>query len=457
MNVRRFFFYAIPFGAAVLLGGQLAQAVDFEFSGEMRPRTEMATNGVVGSKVGEHISFTTMRTRLGVKANVDKNVSGFIQLQDLRTFGGEIPSKAPPSIGQSATSVDSNGLAIYQGYMDLKNVLGSGVDLKIGRQEFSFDEVRLFGNFNWGQQGQSEDAIRSDVDLGQFIDGLSMTAFYGKTIALKTHPTISGTLFGQTAFESSFAGGRLTYKLGDKGDRITPYIYYFLNPSRTGALVGTTNVQSAPNIAKNIEYSGAYFLKHFKIMDQGFRFRFDGAYESGNVNTTTDIKAYMLTAALGTNLDIMHGANITFWYDYMSGDTNINDGTDHTFILPLDTFHKFFGLIDKFLNVPTAGIQDIALKMSLKPTAKLKLSLHFHQFLSARTSTATAPPKNLGQEIDLFAKFPIAKNTMLVFGYDHYFGNGTVSAAAPGGIHSVAIADTTVDANFGYALVDLKF
>jgi len=451
--IKKFLCQGLLLAATAFIFGPFAQAVDFKFSGEIRPRTELATNGIVGSKVGEHITFTTMRTRLGIKAIVNNNVSGFIQLQDLRTFGGEIPSSAPPSVGQSATSVDSNGLAIYQVYIDLDNVLDSGIDLKVGRQEFSFDEVRLFGNFNWGQQGQSEDAIRADIDLGQIADGLNMTTFYGKTVALKTHPTISGTLFGHTAFESSFAGSRLTYKLGSKGDRITPYFYYFLNPTRTGKLVGTNNIQTTPNIAKNIEYAGGYFLKHFG----SFRFRFDGAYEFGNVNATTNIRAYMLTTSLGTNLDILHGANITFWYDYMSGDSDITDGTDHTFILPLDTFHKFFGLIDKFLNVPTAGIQDIAIKMSLKPTRKLKLFLHLHQFLSAKTSTATAPPKNLGQEIDFFAKYPIAKQTMLVVGYDHYFGNGTVSAAAPGGTHSVAIADSTVDANFAYVMVDMKF
>jgi len=426
-------------GGAVFVAGQYTQAVEFKFSGEVRPRTEVA-NQAVGSPKNDHRTFTTMRTRLGVEAIVDSDASAFIQLQDVRTAGGEKATGAPPSITQTGTSVGASGLDMHQAYIKVNHLLGTDIQLKLGRQEMAFDEHRLIGTIGWIQQAQTFDAIRFDTALSQLSDNLSLTGFFAKTVAINTHPTLKNTLNPNATFESNFAGERLTYKLGDKGDRITQYFYYALNPSRTGA-----GVDLAPDVAKNIEYVGAYVAKHFG----GIRLRIDGAYEFGNKNATTDIKAYMLTTSLGAKLNIMQGAGISVWYDYLSGDNNPADLTVHTFTTPYATNHKFYGNIDKFLNIPTQGLQDIVLKTWIKPMKKLKLVLHFHQFLSAKTSTAAMPPKNLGQEIDTHIRYTLAKNTVLGLGYSHYFGNGTVNGGVAG--------NTTLNSNWGYAQIDFKF
>jgi len=157
----------------------------------------------------------------------------------------------------------------------------------------------------------------------------------------------------------------------------------------------------------------------------------------------------MLTASLGTKFNIMHGSGISVWYDYLSGDTNTGDLTVHTFTTPYATNHKFYGNMDKFLNIPTQGLQDIVIKTWIKPMKKLKVAVHLHQFLSARKGTAAQPAKNLGQEIDVHLRYPLAKNTGLGLGYSHFFGNGTVDGGVSG--------NTTLDSNWGYAMVDFKF
>lgn len=465
MHIRKYFYQSLLLMASVFLFGQFAQAVDFKFSAELRPRSEFADR-VLGAKSGNYNSFTTTRTRLGVKAIVDSDTSAFIQLQDVRTWGGENPTTAPPSITQTGTSVNTGALNVYRAYIDLANVLGTGIDLKGGRQEIHFDGDRLFGNINWIQQGQSFDAVRGDVNLGQYVNNLSLTTFYGQTVAIHTHPTLASTIANVSTFNSSFAGARLSYKLGDKGDRITPYVYYALNPSRTGKAFKTGVINTSPNVARNIKYVGGFVAKHFNVLNHSVRFRFDGAYEFGSKTTTTNIRAYMLTASLGTGIDVMHGAHVAFWYDYLSGDNNTTDNTDHTFTTPYATNHKFYGLMDKFLNIPTAGLQDIVIKAWIKPTHKMKIAIQLHQFLSQRSGTVTFNknnaltsvdmPRNLGKEIDLTAIYPLAKKTKLQVGYSHYFGNGTVSANAPGGIHSAGIANSTLNGNWFYAMVDFK-
>ncbi|GMQ99379.1 MAG: hypothetical protein BMS9Abin18_0196 [Zetaproteobacteria bacterium] len=442
MNIRKYIFYSLPLGAAVLLGGQFAQAVEFKFSGEIRPRFEYANNALSSKAkdplLNDTVSFTTTRTRLGVTAIVDSDTSGFIQIQDVRTWGGATPTTAPPSLTQTGTSVSASGLDIHQAYIDLKNILDTGLGLKIGRQELVFDEHRLIGNINWIQQGQTFDAVRGYYGL---TDVLSVTAFIAKTLADATHPTLAATLAGNNNFESSFSGLRVNYSLGGK-DRITPYLYHALNVSRTGKLTGNL----FPNVAQRLDYVGAYILKHI----DRFRIRLDGAYQFGNISTTVDSSAYMLTANISTNVDnIGKGANIMLWFDYLSGDDNPNDLTSNTFITPYATNHAYYGYMDNILNIPTQGLIDAAIKVWVKPTEKLKIKVDAHWFRSTESRVAT-PDKNLGQEIDVTGIYPLAKNTKLVLGYSHYFAGDPLSDNSLG-------SHTRQDGNWAYAMIDFKF
>jgi hypothetical protein len=416
---------------AIFMTAGSARAVDFKFSGSIRPRFEAVGEGAQGLKAGQDAAHTTMQTRINVKAIVDDNTSVFVQIQDVRTWGGETATTAPPSITQTGTGSSGN-LDFHEAYLTLNNLLDAGLNLKIGRQEMVFDEHRLIGNIGWIQQGQSFDAARAGFRLGE----LSLTAFFAKTLAKDTHPTLkSDTLPSSvSSFESSFSGLRATYSLGGK-DRITPYLYYAISPSRTGA-----GPDSSPDVAKNITYTGLYIVKHFGKI----RARFDGAYEFGEKDSTTDIRAFMLTASLGTKLDIANGANISLWVDYLSGDDGTDATTDNTFDTPYATNHKFYGHIDKFLNIPTGGLADYIVKTWVKPTAKIKLVADGHIFRSPEAAVS-----DLGSEIDLQARYALGKHTGLAVGYSRFFKGGA-GAVGVGG-------DPSLDSNWAFAMITVKF
>lgn len=426
--------------AGTLLGSQIAQALEVDVSGSLRPRYEYADQGLqqgaAGQPAGESKSHVTMQTRINVKATVDEDVSAFIQIQDVRTWGGEIPTGAPPSITQTGTGFQGN-LDLHQAFFTLKNTMDSGIALKIGRQEMVYDEARLIGNIGWIQQAQSFDAVRADVKTGD----IGWTAFYAQTTAKDTHPTLSNSLGGPAnTFESSFSGLRATYSLGGK-DRITPYAYYAFNPTRSGNGV----VDPTPDQALNILYTGLYVSKH--IGD--FRLRFDGAYQSGDKDAATTFGAYMLTAAVSTKLDIAEGAKVALWADYLSGDSNgAADGKIKTFTTPYATNHKFYGHMDKFLNIPAHGLIDLVFKGSVKATPKLRFQLHAHMF-RADKSTATLTDKDLGSEIDLDLSYALATNTKLRIGYSHYFKGGAQNGATTG--------NTTLNSNWAWAQMQMKF
>jgi hypothetical protein len=443
MYIRKYLYQGMLFMASVFLFGQIAQAVEIKLSGELRPRFEYANDALnVGTNnplnPSDTKTFTTTRTRLGVKAIVDSDTSGFIQIQDVRTWGGANPTAAPPSITQTGTSVSANGLDIHQAYIDLKNVLDSGVSLKIGRQEMVFDEHRLIGNIGWIQQGQTFDAVRGGFSLS---DDVNLTAFAAKTVANFTHPTLQNTVNNLATSESNFLGVRLNYSLGGK-DRITPYFYQALNPTRTGASFNGTFTPVGP-LAKRLDYVGMYILKHF----DRFRVRLDGAYQFGKISSTVDSRAYMLTGNISTNVDIAKGANVMLWLDYLSGDDGSDLTTAKTFITPYATNHAYYGFMDNFLNIPKQGMIDAAVKVWVKPTQKLKIKVDGHWFRSTTSSVGT-PSKDIGKEIDVTGIYPLAKNTKLVLGYSHFFA-GDVLSDSSGKNHQ--------DGNWAYAMVDFKF
>ncbi len=435
MNKTRFLRSFPLLVAGALLGGQVAHAVEVDISGSLRPRVEFANEGIQGQGVGQKKSHVTMQTRINVKATVDEDVSAFIQIQDVRTWGGATPTSAPPSITQTGTSLQGQ-LDLHQAFFTVKNTMGSGVDLKIGRQELVFDEHRLIGNIGWIQQGQTFDAARADSKIG----GTGVTAFYAQTTSTDSHPTLTGTLGGPAnTFESSFGGLRATWSLGGK-DRVTPYAYYALNPTRSG----NGAVDPVPD-ALNILYTGLYVVKHIG----GFRLRFDGAYQSGKQNATTTFGAYMLTAAVSKKLDIASGAKVVLWADYLSGDSNgAADGKIKTFTTPYATNHKFYGHMDKFLNIPASGLIDLALKGSLKATPKLKFQLDAHMFRADKT-TALVTNKDLGSEIDFDINYALATNTSLRMGYSHFF-KGDASALGVAG-------DPSVDSDWAWMMMTMKF
>ena len=68
----------------LLAFGMPLAAQDVNISGQIRPRYEYR-DPVDGAKD----AFTSMRVRIGLKAEVDRNLSLFVQMQDVRLFGEE--------------------------------------------------------------------------------------------------------------------------------------------------------------------------------------------------------------------------------------------------------------------------------------------------------------------------------------------------------------------------------
>ena len=108
-------------------------------------------------KLGD-TSFAEQRTLLNVKADFTNDVSAFIELDSYGDWGQGFRSNY-------LTGIDNRGASdvnLYQAYVNVKNLWGTPLSLRVGRQELVFGSEFLLGNNSSMPiaPGLSFDAIR---------------------------------------------------------------------------------------------------------------------------------------------------------------------------------------------------------------------------------------------------------------------------------------------------------
>ena len=144
----------------------------FTLVGQLRPRTEVRNGyGNLVLKGSKSAVFTSQRTRLTFGYKWDRLTFG-ASIQDVRVWGQD---------ASTISNADGNRLMLHEGWADLTlfnkadtTIKAKGIDLmsiKIGRQELSYDDVRLIGNLDWLQQGRRHDmALLKTVHKGWQVD-----------------------------------------------------------------------------------------------------------------------------------------------------------------------------------------------------------------------------------------------------------------------------------------------
>jgi hypothetical protein len=118
---------------------------------------------------GKDVSFVEQRTRLNVKADFTDNVSAFIELDSYDTWGEDFRS-ANYVTGLDTRAASGDDVEIYQAYIDAKDLYGTPLSLRIGRQEMAFGSQWLVGtnDFAFFFTGLSFDAIRATYATDTF-------------------------------------------------------------------------------------------------------------------------------------------------------------------------------------------------------------------------------------------------------------------------------------------------
>jgi hypothetical protein len=351
------------------------QAQDLTFGAQVRSRYEFRKPAGLGDD-----GFVSMRARADLLASLERNVRIFVQVQDVRFWGEET---------NTLTDFRAENFDMHQAYIDVLHSGPTGFSGRVGRQEFNLADQRLVGAVDWTQQARAFDGGVLTWDLRR-----GSLKFFGFKLAEASS--------GGIADDADFAGAHGRFNVG----------------SATLDAFGYYNRQLHGSMGPDMDTKEGTFGARF-ASDQGtVRYRVEGAYQVGD-RMGVDLKAFMVAGALGAKL----GDNVTLtaWYDHLSGDQDLTDGTQRVFNTLFATNHAFYGFADLFLNIPQntggRGLQDLALKGSFTATEDVSFGVDLHQFLVARQGTLTTT--NLGQEIDLTVRHRYSPQLSVQAGFSY--------------------------------------
>jgi len=367
--------------------------------GEIRPRA-VSREPVAGG--WDHM--TSMRTRIGVRGDMERELGFFIQIQDVRAWGEEV----------TVRDASADALDLHQAYLDVGNLPGVGGMIRVGRQEVAVGESRLVGAPDWGQAGQAFDGMRWIRPTRE--GSLELIMLQLKEDSSPAHEENAGLL------TASF---RRRLREGEEGQ-------IYLVHDRDYDSVGV----------RRISVGGIW-----KKRTGPYAFRLQGIYQAGE-RETADVEAYLL-AASGT-LEVLSGqGSLTLWYDRLSGDSNPEDGVARAFSTLFGAGNRFYGRADYFRDVPAEtgglGLQDGALKLAYSPSPALSLNLDLHAFRTAADGDLSSP--RLGEEADAWLQYRFREYLTIRTGY-------SLTRAGPG-MKELEILEGT--GYFGYFMTSLKF
>ncbi len=361
--------------------------VEWKFSGQVRTRWEIDRKTFSGSVPANEYGY--LRTRLGVMAKVNENVSAFVQLQDSRVIGGSI--NGSPTSG---TTNDAKNADLHQGYFKINHLWEGGPGMKGGRFEVNIGNERFFGGGNWSNVGRSFEGISLFSSSETFVPSL----MYLKRVESP------GTGFSPT--EASL------------------FLLHLSFPKVTTDLLLLADLDNRNTPFSDFLERRYHFGLYTKRNLGSYQIEANGALQMGDLATTTgtdEILAYLITAQFGRVFGATQKGLFALGVDWSSGDevstTDRNEQYDDLYF----TGHKFRGFIDIFDTPGTGGLFDGYLRLLAPLNAANSVRMHIdaHAFFFSPGSLPANRDfidDNLGVEFDAVATITSIAGVQLELG-----------------------------------------
>jgi hypothetical protein len=376
----------------------VVSAQTITFNGQIRERSELDGRAFA---VGTHLDvYHLLRTRLGATAMLDSHLTAVIEVQDARSFG------------QTRSTLNSGSPAfdLRQAYIDIREIGGLPVELKLGRQGLAYANERFLSRVEWSNFTQSFDAAVASIgDASLKIDLLGA--------ALARNPNT--TAYKRDLF---LVGTYCVWKPAELKASVQA-CYLFDNPS------------TGDTIQQNRHTAGLYTNGTFGALD----YEVEGAVQFGDYTLSRGVEARkeeltiassLIGVRAGYTFTDMAGLRVGIGYDRLSGQNPDAPDRYSTFDPLYGLSHNFYGYMDFVDNVTQTkrlGLQDMMLRLSIAPTSAMKLFADLHQFSLAtdpqRVIRGSAFSQQIGRELDLTASFKATSALNIMAGYSVFDGD----------------------------------
>ncbi len=365
----------------------------FNLSAEFRPRFEFRDSyKVLPPTFGQIPAFQiSQRTRLnvGFKWSI---VNTYLSFQDVRLWGDE------------AMKTDVAGLGLYQGWAEIK--VCDSFFIKAGRQEFAYDNERLFTPSNWSQKGLTHDALLLKYNHQGF--SIDVAAAFNQSKDTTNSTDYNNTLGNYKAL--SFAW--LKYQFNK---------HFALQA--TFIADGYQKKNTTNTIYARLTSGGVFnFMSKYVNTDARC------FYQWGQDQSGAEIYAYYINADV--TVKPLKWFTIFTGTEFFSGNdmTNVSNKNLNAFNYLYGSGHRYNGNID-FFTKPTdtkyLGLTDIYMDFIFLLKQKYQLRADFHYFRTEYNyhQNFINPNPYLGCEADITAKIPIVKDVDVQLGYSLFSGS----------------------------------
>jgi len=378
------------------------ESASFWIDAQIRPRGEFR-NGykTLQSDSSFATAFIEQRSRIGLGYK-NELIEIYLQPQDVRTWG------STPLVN------NSNGFfTLFNAWVKIK--ASPFINVKVGRQVFSYDNQRILGGLNWAAQGRAHDAVLFEYKNDSSQMALQLGAAYNAAAA------------SLTAQEYNVSGN---YKL------MQFFRFHKEFKSFKFSLLALNIGRENTDQSLSFEFTTGGL---FKLQLKNFQASLEGYYQYGKTRTKVNTNAYLLAVKFSYQLKPL---KFVLGADFLSGTDFPDQASQNNSFNPwMGTNHLFYGHLDYFYVGSThkgAGLLDGYAQVHYSPILKMKLTLMYHLFytpnvLDYSTVNSSVLEGLLGHEIDFVFKYQFEKYLGLQLGYAHLLGTRTLEELKPSG------------------------
>lgn len=380
----------------------------FSYGGELRFRF-MHEDNRLRPGFPKQNNYQLWRWRQYLDYHFGEQLRAYIEVIDASSFNENLP---PLNIDEDRFDITN---AFFDAYL---TDLGADQPLvfRFGRQELLYGQQRLISPLDWGNTRRTFEGFKLLSRGPQWDIDLFATRPVNRFFRSRNKPDASRT----------FSGAYAIYH-GAEHDQ---FDFYW---------IWDREQEPVPTLADGSRHTTGLNWQHdMPVTDccgevtRVWALDFEGAYQFGHDNGQT-VQAGFVTAGAGhTWKNVPWQPSLWGFFDWASGDHDPADDENNTFNQLFPLGHAYLGWFDA---VGRQNIIDYNVRLSAKPCEKLTLTAWMHWFelderKDALYNAGGAPfardatggsSKDVGEELDLTAKYVICPNADVLLGYSWFW------------------------------------
>ena len=324
---------------------------------EFRLRTIAETNRFdLDGGLDDSDLFFQHRLRAGLTLQFTPDVEMVVAFQDAREWAEE-----------RSTTTDGHSLDLFEGFLRLRDIGGSGIDIQAGRMRLQYGANRQV-------------SARNSNAVGQVFDGVRLAYRRPRVIQVDLFATLARTgiapLFQSGRGQSPYSVFSGLYLRTDALDGLEAELYgLYLDDGFNDAVekIGTVGTRLVGRPAKGLylEAEAAVQFGRVEVRDLAAR------------RLVASHLAAMAHAQARYRFDVATAPSLGVFVSFATGDANPFDQRSRAYRPGFHSRHNVFGLLDLFT---WQGVLDIGPSFRLAPHKDVSIELNYHAFFLSSNS-----------------------------------------------------------------------